>query len=132
MRVVDGSVLPWLVTTTHLALNQGRGLKGIPSGSVVPDLVPAVGNEGEAGWVGYELLTYGAHPRLTADGVQQTPIPLYDSVGAGLVDPKILPQAGSRPAQPDLTPAGPRRRSSPGRGPDGRGSCRPAPPRSIR
>jgi RNA polymerase sigma factor (sigma-70 family) len=28
VRVVDGSVLPWLlVTTTHLALNQGRGLR---------------------------------------------------------------------------------------------------------
>lgn len=62
----------------------GRTL-GIPSNTVVPDLIPAVGTNGEPGWVEYDLLTYGADPELTADGVQQAPIPLYDTDGTTVI-----------------------------------------------
>lgn len=65
-------------------MDDGRTL-GIPSNTVLPDLIPAVGTDGEPGWVEYDLLTYGADPELTADGVQQAPIPLYDTDGTTVI-----------------------------------------------
>ncbi len=65
-------------------MDDGRTL-GLPSNTVVPDLIPAVGIDGEAGWIQYDLLTYGADPRLTVDGIQQAPIPLYDTDGTTVI-----------------------------------------------
>lgn len=65
-------------------MDDGRTL-GIPSNSILPDLIPAVGTNGKPGWVEYDLLTYGAAPELTADGVKQAPIPLYDTDGTTVI-----------------------------------------------
>lgn len=65
-------------------MDDGRTL-GIPSNTVLPDLIPAVGTNGEPGWVEYDLLTYGADLELTADGVQQALIPLYDTDGTTVI-----------------------------------------------
>lgn len=53
-----------------------------------------VGINGEAGWVEYDLLTYGANPRLTADGVQQAPVPLYDTDGTTVIGKADVSQSG--------------------------------------
>ena len=65
-------------------MDDGRTL-GIPSNTSLPDLVPAVGTNGKAGWVEYDLLTYAANPRLAADGVQQAPVPVYDADGTTVI-----------------------------------------------
>ena len=65
-------------------MDDGRTL-GIPSNTIVPDLIPALGTNGEAGWVEYDLLTYRAKPAFTADGVQQAPIPLYAADGTTVI-----------------------------------------------
>lgn len=65
-------------------MDDGRTL-GIPGTGVLPDLVPAVGTNGRAGWVEYRLLTFDAHPRFTEDGVWQAPIPVYDADGTTVI-----------------------------------------------
>ena len=65
-------------------MDDGRTL-GIPSNTVLPDLVPAVATNGKPGWVEYGLLTHRADPRLTPDGVQQDPIPVYDNDGTTVI-----------------------------------------------
>jgi hypothetical protein len=64
----------------------GNGLTlGIPSNSTMPDLVPAVATNGKAGWVRYSLLISEAQPTLTADGVEQPPVPVYDTDGLTII-----------------------------------------------
>jgi hypothetical protein len=58
---------------------------GIPSNGIVPDLVPAVATNGEAGWVSYSLLLTEAQPRLTPEGASQPPIPVYDEDGMTVI-----------------------------------------------
>jgi hypothetical protein len=64
----------------------GNGLTlGIPNQSTIPDLVPAAATNGKAGWVRYSLLISEAQPTLTADGVEQPPIPVYDTDGLTII-----------------------------------------------
>lgn len=72
------------LNSTTAPMDDGRTL-GIPGNTFPPDLVPAVGTNGKAGWVEYNLLTYGANPRLAVDGVQQAPIPVYDADGTTVI-----------------------------------------------
>lgn len=64
----------------------GNGMTlGIPSNTTMPDLIPAVATNGKAGWVRYSLLISEAQPTLTADGVEQPPIPVYDTDGLTMI-----------------------------------------------
>lgn len=58
---------------------------GIPSNPTMPDLVPAVATNGRAGWVAYSLLITEAKPTLTGTGVEQPPIPVYDTDGLTII-----------------------------------------------
>lgn len=58
---------------------------GIPSNSIVPDLIPAVSTDGDPGWVRYSLLLSEAQPTLTDDGTRQAAIPLYADDGVTVI-----------------------------------------------
>lgn len=64
--------------------DDGRTL-GVPGNTTVPDLVPAIGEDGRAGWIEYSLLTYEAEPTLTTDGVRQDELRLYDGDGTTVI-----------------------------------------------
>ena len=58
---------------------------GVPGNMSMPDLVPAVATNGKAGWVNYHQLTDQARPRLTQDGTDQAPIPVYGTDGTTVI-----------------------------------------------
>ncbi|MDF2093334.1 hypothetical protein P0Y31_13365 [Knoellia sp. 3-2P3] len=65
-------------------VGDGRIL-GIPSNTEMPDLVPAVANNGKSGWVDYHQLTDQAKPTLTDIGTSQAPIPVYEDDGRTII-----------------------------------------------
>jgi hypothetical protein len=64
-------------------LPDGR-VAGIP-GLSQTDLVPAVTTDGRPGWVSYRSLLDQARPRLTDDGTEQPPLPVYAADGTTVV-----------------------------------------------
>ncbi|WP_256840401.1 hypothetical protein [Ornithinimicrobium faecis] len=61
-------------------LEDGRTL-GVPSFSLMPDLMPAETTTGESGWIDYEQFTTGAAPRPGDVGPRPDPLPVYDADG---------------------------------------------------
>jgi hypothetical protein len=76
-------------------VGDGRTL-GIPSHTVLPDLVPAVASNGKAGWVEYRLLTDQARPELTADGLRQPAIAVYADDGTTQIGTADVSQSYTR------------------------------------
>lgn len=66
------------------------------SGLDIPDLVPAVASNGQAGWVEYKLLTYEARPELTADGLRQPAIAVYAEDGTTQIGTADVSQSYTR------------------------------------
>ena len=75
--------------TDGLEARQGTILDGrvfgIPNNSEIPDYVPAVATNGQAGWVSYDDLIDHARPTLTDTGVQQDPLPVIAADGHTII-----------------------------------------------